>query len=204
MNKRPRKHVVITGTDREGTELLVQLLTNLGLDTGFTSGTAMLGENGRARLECNITNEAAPHIVKDPCFCDEAEQIIQRSDITIERVFISMRDVYAAESGAVGKPPLLQRLKSKIKQSNVSGGSRNSRRRGVQEDVLFGEVYKLVLALSGAQIPVTLLQFPKLVKEPDYLYQKLKPILGTIAETQFQSVFDQIVKDSLKTAPQSP
>ena len=31
----PRRHVVITGTGRAGTSFLVELLTHLGLETGF-------------------------------------------------------------------------------------------------------------------------------------------------------------------------
>ena len=31
----PRKHVVITGTGRAGTTFLIEVLTILGLDTGF-------------------------------------------------------------------------------------------------------------------------------------------------------------------------
>jgi hypothetical protein len=35
----PRHHAVITGTGRAGTTFLVDLLTHLGLDTGYSTNT---------------------------------------------------------------------------------------------------------------------------------------------------------------------
>jgi hypothetical protein len=77
-----RSHVVITGTGRAGTTFLVQLLTCLGLDTGFdintmevlpTARTAHIGSMGlspiaRAGLEMDIRHAQAPYIVKSPFF----------------------------------------------------------------------------------------------------------------------------------------
>lgn len=52
-----RPHVVITGTGRTGTTFLVELLTHLELDTGFTaeSVTQMKDQTGRAGLEHDIS-----------------------------------------------------------------------------------------------------------------------------------------------------
>ena len=60
-----------------------------------------------------------------------------------------------------------------------------------------GQLYNLILALSEAQIPVTLLQFPKLVKDSAYLYEKLKPILGAISYAEFASTFGRTVQPEL-------
>ena len=66
-----------------------------------------------------------------------------------------------------------------------------------QESILIGQLYNLLLALSEAQIPVTLLQFPKMVRDSEYLYQKLKPILRTISYSEFASSFTQTVRPEL-------
>ena len=71
---KPRRHVMISGTGRAGTSFLVQLLTNLGLDTGVTPEKMKLDENARAGLEYDIRKADAPYIVKSPFFCDHAKR----------------------------------------------------------------------------------------------------------------------------------
>jgi len=200
-NQAIRKHVVISGTGRAGTSFLVQLLTKLGLETGFTEQTMTLNQNARAGLEWDVRKENAPYIVKSPYFCDHAEEVVQRNDIVIEHVFIPVRDLQAAAESrrfvvdtAVSKLPLWQKLKGKIKPPKVPGGLFNTKRKGKQEDVLLLEFHKLMLALSSVQIPVTLLQYPKLVRDSAYLYKKLSPILGAISYEQFLTAFKQTVR----------
>jgi hypothetical protein len=74
-----------------------------------------------------------------------------------------------------------------------------------------GQLYNLILALSEAHIPVTLLQFPKLVSDSAYLYEKLKPVLSQIPYDEFACTFNRIVRpdfvhdfcrDHLSTASQ--
>ena len=193
--------MVITGTGRAGTTFLVQLLTNLGLETGFTPENMPLFENARAGLEWDIKKDDAPYIVKNPSFGNYAEATLQREDIVIEHVFIPMRDLYgAAESRrfvvgtAISTSALLKRLKGKIKAPNVPGGLLDTKSKSQQEEVLLRHLYKLILALSGALVPVTLLQYPRLVKDSAYLYKKLSPILGAIAYEQFLTAFKQTVR----------
>jgi hypothetical protein len=70
----------------------------------------------------------------------------------------------------------------------------HSRAKWKQEKILMAQLYNLVLAPSEAHIPVTLLQFPKLVRESSYLYNKLKPILGAISFAEFASTFGCTVR----------
>jgi hypothetical protein len=46
-----KHHIIISGTDRSGTTFLVQLLTALGLDTGFTDLTSPVFANCDAGME---------------------------------------------------------------------------------------------------------------------------------------------------------
>ena len=59
-----RHHVIISGTGRTGTTLMVQLLTNLGLDTGFTSDDDHVYQTCNACMERSLTEEKAPYIKK--------------------------------------------------------------------------------------------------------------------------------------------
>ena len=65
MKKASCSHVLITGTGRTGTTFLVQLLTNLGLDTGYTRQNMTLFEYARAGLEHNVTHKNAPYTEPD-------------------------------------------------------------------------------------------------------------------------------------------
>jgi|KBSMisStaDraftv2_1062788.scaffolds.fasta_scaffold522638_1 hypothetical protein len=205
MNK-PRGHVVITGTGRAGTTFLVQLLTNLKLDTGYNAETMRAGiqENARAGLENDVRKECAPYIVKSTFFCDYVGEVVKREDIKLDHVFVPMRDLHAAAESrrfvtrkAVAGMPLWKRLKSRIKPPKLAGGLMHSRANRKQEKILMGQLYNLILALSEAQIPVTLLQYPKLVTDSSYLYEKLKPILGSISYSEFDSTFSQTVRPEL-------
>jgi hypothetical protein len=202
----PRGHVVITGTGRAGTTFLVQLLTNLKLDTGYNAETMRKGiqENARAGLENDVRKDSAPYIVKSTFFCDYAGEVVKREDIRLEHVFVPMRDLFAAAESrrfvtrkAVAKMPFWKRLKCRIKPPKLAGGLMHSRAKGKQEKILMGQLYNLILALSEAHIPVTLLQFPKLVRDSTYLYEKLKPILGHISYAEFASTFDRTVRPEL-------
>jgi hypothetical protein len=46
-----------------------------------------------------------------------------------------------------------------------------------------------MLALAGHQVPLTLLRYPKLVRDGEYCYEKLQPILGAVQLTEFLQAF---------------
>jgi hypothetical protein len=121
----PRKHIVITGTGRAGTTFLVELLTHLGLDTGFTPDTLSDRKVGvaRAGLEHDIRQAGCPYVAKSPWFCDYAEEALSRDDLVVERIFVPMRDLFAAaesrrqvENAAVSRLSFLKRLRRKFDQ----------------------------------------------------------------------------------------
>ena len=135
-----RKHVVISGTGRIGTTFLIQLLTNLGLETGFTPQNMTVSENSRAGLEYDIRNENAPYIVKNPWFCDYAEEVLKQDDIFIEHVFIPMRELHAAAESrryvvkkALSKMSILKRFRKK--PSKISGGLWHTNSKSAQEKI---------------------------------------------------------------------
>jgi hypothetical protein len=200
-----RNHVLISGTGRCGTSFLVELLTNLELDTGFYSQD--IDEHrypiARAGLEHDIRQPDCPYIVKSPWFCDHADDVIERDDIVIEHLFIPIRDLAgAAESRrhvvkeTISSWPLIKRIKYKIWPHVVGGGlwHTHSQEPGAQEHVLSQQVYKLVLAVSKKSIPVTILHYPKLVRDPEYLYEKLSPILAHVRYETFEKAFNKTVR----------
>lgn len=200
----PRRHVVITGTGRSGTSFLVELLTHLGLDTGYEVETLRHHrcERSRAGLETDIRKPGAPFIVKNPWFCDYASEVVDRADIQIEHVFVPMRDLKAAADSrravtneAMTQMSLLERLQFRFRSSPVTGGLTTSD--GQQELKLMAQIYELMLTLSRTMIPITLMQYPRIVQDSSYLYCKLQPILGAITISEFDEAFAKVARGDL-------
>ena len=96
-----RHHIIISGTGRAGTTFLVQLLTELGLDTGFPKGQK-IDQNSSAGLELDLRSARAPYIIKSPWLCDYLDEVLQGGELIIDCALIPMRDLYsAAESRRV-------------------------------------------------------------------------------------------------------
>ena len=205
----PRHHTVISGTGRAGTTFLVQLLTRLGLPTGYKAedfDDERFRKGPRAGLERNIRDQDAPYIVKDPWFCDFAGEIFANPDIAIDYLIIPVRDHHAAAESrrhvvqeylATGR--WRRRLKYWIKPFEVEGGLwlTRSKERGKQEEIILNQLYQLMLETANTFTPVILLKFPRIVKDCDYLYQKLKPVLGSISQTDFKKAFDTTANPGL-------
>lgn len=197
----PRKHIVISGTGRTGTSFLIQLLTHLELDTGFTRDNLSLFDKARAGLESDIRRGDSPYVVKAPQFCDYADEALGRDDIAIEHVLIPMRDLHAAAESrrhvhetTVSSYSRLKRLMSRLGLASVPGGLWHTGDESKQEAILLNQLYKLLLSLSKSNVPVTLLNYPRLVNDGSYLYDKLAPILNDIDEARFSSAYAEVVR----------
>jgi len=194
--------VLITGTGRAGTTFLVELLTHLGLDTGFTTESLPLhtDPHARAGLEFDIREPHCPYIVKNPNFTHYAEEVLQREDITIQHVFIPMRQLYAAaESRRHVQATAHSRTAARRHnpQGVVNGGLVFTHEPSEQESVLLEQLYKLLLALSDKNIPVTFLRFPRLVQDCRFLFGKLSPILGPMSYTKFHKSFVKVARPEM-------
>src|SRR4051812_2282217 len=91
----PTPKIVITGTGRAGTTLLVQILTDLGFDTGFKLD-ARINEDARAGLERDILHPNAPRIVKDPGLSRRLRGYLAEGTVAVEHVIVPMRDLDVA------------------------------------------------------------------------------------------------------------
>lgn len=204
----PRKHVVITGTGRSGTTFLVELLTHLGLDTGFTPENldSRKYEIARAGLEHDIRWENSPYIVKKPRFNEYAQEVLNRGDIIIEHVFVPMRDLYSAaesrrfvEKSTLSQLSFVERMAVARSGEPLPGGlwRTTSVEPGEQEKVLLEQVYDLLYTLSDTSIPLTLMRFPRIVHDCRYVFGKLQPILVGIPYERFAEAFAKTARPEL-------
>ena len=191
--------MIISGTGRAGTSFLMQLLTRLGLDTGFSDDDSLPHPEARAGLEFDIRNPGAPYITKSPFFCDFAPEVLARTDLVIDHVFVPMRDLVAAAESRrhVVKTNLEANADDNRKPSEIPGGLWHTDNMDSQEEVLLGQIYKLMFALSDSLVPVTLMRYPRITADSPYLFQILKPILGDIGLAKFQEVFDRTARPEL-------
>jgi len=193
-----RHHVIISGTGRTGTTFLVQLLTELGLDTGFTDPYERFREDRNAGMEWNRENiPAAPYILKSPALCDELGRILkEEKSFVIDHALIPIRDLYsAAESRrVVARKGVSHFLMSRpflgVKKWGI-------RRPEEQESVLAQYFYQLLYTLAEHNIPLTLLYFPRLAKDPEYLFEKINFLLKGASYEKFVQAFQKISRPDL-------
>jgi hypothetical protein len=169
-----RHHLIISGTGRSGTTFLVQLLSELKFDTGFKDINQFVDPNSRAGLEKDLRDPNAPYIVKGPAICDYLDDYLSsKEDVIIDHALVPVRDLFsAAESRR-----FVAEEQPTSEPDQLWGGLWHTKEPADQELVLTVKFYNLLYALSKHDIPVTLLFFPRFIVDPDYLFEKLSPIL---------------------------
>lgn len=178
--------IFISGTGRAGTTFLVQLLTQLGEDTGFSAGS---GERyypvARAGLEINYLKPDTPRIIKTPELCERLGDVLERG-MRIGHVIVPVR---AFEDAAASRRFVQKETTGSEDGKPVKGGLWGTDIGSDQADVLRRKFCDLIAGLVMQDIPVTLLAFPRLARDPDYLFQKLLPIFPHWTAEAFHEAF---------------
>jgi len=188
-----KRHLIISGTGRAGTTFLVQLLTQLGLDTGYSDPWQKIHSNCNAGMEWDIRKEDAPYIVKSPALCDYLDDFLKSGKAVIDHAIVPVRDLYAA---AESRREVARKgdFKFLTPRRFLFWRIRNPKE---QESVLTQHFYRLLHALARNDVPVTLLHFPRLAKNPDYLYRKLQFLLKDIGWEDFRAAFELISRPNM-------
>jgi len=192
-----KHHVIISGTGRAGTTFLVQLLTELGLDTGFANAYEKILADRNAGMEWDLTKRLdAPYIVKSPALCEHLEGILRQRDIKIDHAIVPIRDLFSA---AESRRAVARNGSHKILTARHFLGVKKwrIRRPEEQETVLAQNFYALVHTLARHDIPLTLLHFPKFVSAPEYLFEKIRFLLKDISFSNFIRAFETISRPEL-------
>jgi hypothetical protein len=192
----PRHHVIISGTGRAGTTFLVQLLGRLGLETGVGSAAVTgLDATANAGLEADIRRGDAPYVVKAPHLCDTLDAALADGQVVVDHAFVPVRDLYAA---AESRRDVVRRSNSKLPPQLLAGGLFGTDDPAAQEAALAKRLYQLIHALAKHDVPTTLLYFPRLVDDPQYLFGKLRPVLPPgMKYAEFLEAFREVSKPEL-------
>lgn len=171
--------VIITGTGRAGTSLLVWLLSELKLPTGYTETQCenILKTRCKAGLEMlSLRN----YITKNPEFSLMIDKFIQEGYI-LDHVYVPCRNFYDA-------------AQSRMLHGNSSGGLWKIRNPQEQENKLV-EIYdKLIESLERNKIKYTIIEFPRYATDPEYSYKQLEFLMTKydISYEKFLEVFNRI------------
>jgi len=183
-------HVLISGTGRAGTTFLVQLLTALKLDTGFDDPTSNILPHCSAGMEINIRRANAPYIIKSPILADTLDKLLQTSHVFIDHVIIPMRDLYSAAESR-------RDVSRRVGGGPVDGGLWQNTKPEDVESILTLRVYTLLFALAKHNIPMTLLYFPRIVNDPEYLYNEIRFLFPNIGYKKFLRCFQSVSRPEL-------
>ncbi len=189
-----RHHIIITGTGRTGTTFLMQLFTSLGLPTGFSDLATDVSANCQAGMEWDIRQAGAPYIIKSPWLCDYLDEVLGGSEIFIDRAIIPIRHLYSA---AESRRDVERRTDQALYTGLIPGGLWHTTDPQQQEGVLTDQLYKMIYTIAKWDIPLTLLYFPRLVHDADYLYNKLDGSLNGIMYEEFLETFRQVARPEL-------
>jgi glycosyltransferase involved in cell wall biosynthesis len=181
--------IIISGTGRAGTTFLVQLLTALGLDTGFTDDTWPLHYDSRcaAGLEFDLADRHAPRIVKNPALCETLPGLLARGAVTVEHAIVPVRSLEEAARSRAGVGG----------RGRTPGGLWGTTRPDRQAGILAEHFHRLVHTLVVHEIPCTFLDFPRFVRDPAYTRRQLHWLVGHIPADTFAAAFARVARPEL-------
>lgn len=169
----PKHHLLISGYGRAGTTYLTQLFTLLGLDTGWSVICESYDDRCHAGLEHGI-NDPWPYVVKSPFLCDSLDEVIGKRGIVADHLIVPVRRIESA-------------AESRRRNGRMNGGIWGSDGSD-QESVLAEKLNRLLVSAARREIPVTLLEFPRLATDAEYLWRRIGPLTGrTHAEVTTQA-----------------
>jgi hypothetical protein len=179
--------IVITGTGRAGTTLLVQVLDALGLDTGLTDGRLTdYAPRVRAGLESRIDADDAPEVVKDMTLGFRMRLILEQRAIPIRHVLLPDRALEVAAASRI-------RASEYGRKPFARGGLTGTMRATQQARVLRRMRHEITSALDDFGVPYTTLEFPRFATDATYTQAALRPILPEATVADVQRALDQCV-----------
>lgn len=179
--------IVITGTGRSGTTLLVQLLDELGLDTGMREGKlSAYSPSVRAGLESRIDDPDAPRVVKDMTLGFRLRDLLGAGGLRIDHVLLPDRRLDVAAASRIRAARYGSRAFGR-------GALTGTIRATEQTQVLEGVRTELLATLADHEIPHTVLEFPRFATDAEYLCERLRPVLPRLSPAEVQAALDRCV-----------
>ena len=203
----PKHHAVIAGTGRAGTSFLVRFLDHCGLDTA--SSTDFFDIRSRAGLEHNLFADDVPYVVKDPWFftyCDDVDP----GAMAIDALLVPVRELMAASTSrilqeriAMAEGPRTHRPISDV-TSGVTAGVVYSLDPVDEARILAVGFHRLIHWATVHEVPLFLLEFPRIVNDSEYLIETLWPWLSVHCDKEEARSAFSVVADPLLVRVEAP
>lgn len=174
--------IIVTGSGKCGTTFLMELLTELGFDTGYKPGEVGNGEWNVQHTDATL--EGQPYILKSPAFGTNSRilDLRERWDWNVEHVYILLRDFDDVANN---------RWKRWRQKSGLpTTGDRDDQWRNYKKKAARC-VGSLVLQVVSEEIPYSFLVFPRIITDPVYLYDTCD-LLQKVSYEDFEAAFDKI------------
>jgi hypothetical protein len=181
--------VVIAGTGRAGTTLLVQVLTDLGLDTGFDPAHP-IDPRVSAGLERSVEGPDAPRIVKSPDLSRRLGGLLDAGLVTVDHVIIPIRALDIAAASRVRNTRYGADL-------HTWGGLLGTNRATRQRDALAVLLADLLHTIARYELDHTLLLFPRFTHDSAYTYRQLGFLAPQIPESRWRDALAARVDPTL-------
>jgi hypothetical protein len=173
--------ILITGTGRAGTTLLVAILTDLGMDTTFRPGVKI--KRVGAGLERDVEDPGAGRVVKAPAYSLRLRGILERGAVQIDHVIIPVRDLDLATASRL-------RVSRYGRNPGVAGGMWNTWNPWRQKEALAVAMHELIETIVEFDVPHTFLAFPRFTSDSEYTYRKLGFLVPGCTAEDFKQALD--------------
>lgn len=184
-----RGKIVIAGTGRAGTTLLVQVLTELGLDTGY-DGSAAVDPSVNAGLERSLVGPDAPWIVKSPQLSSTLGAVLDAGEARVEHVIIPIRDLEVAAASRVRNTKYGSDL-------HTWGGLLGTNRATHQRDALNAMLADLLFTIARHDLDHTLLLFPRFTSDWEYTHRQLSFLAPEVPAERWRTALARCVDPGL-------
>jgi len=195
----PNPHIIIAGTGRSGTTFLMQVLTELGLDTGFSKEdySTKIDSISHGGLEFDLEGadfEKLPRIIKSPYFYKFADKVLNDPKTPIEHVFIPVRKLEDAAASRVRVQKIYEeKIALRLKGDEVAGGLTGTDSSESQEVILGRQLTSTIMSVVKSGKPYTFLPFPTFARDPNYLYNAIKFLIPDTPLEVFLEIFQKII-----------
>lgn len=157
--------ILITGTGRCGTTFLIKIFSLLDFDTGFNINNykKYIFSNCKSGMEKDYKSKH--YVLKNPTFMKDIEKIVKdKKNITIKTVIIPLRD-------------LDESAQSRVNHKKNAGGLWNAKDKLSQINFYKDIISNYILISTKYDLNTIFIDFDKMIKNKQYLFNKLKNIL---------------------------
>jgi hypothetical protein len=188
-----RHHLLIAGTGRAGTSVLVRLLTECGLSTELSlNPKAAFHVSAKAGAETfPLAPGDHPYVVKSPWAYEYIQQLLDAPHIHVDEILIPIRRLSEAASSRIiqefkqqhnALPDLSDMENTWTDWAATPGGVIYSLEPIDQARILAHGLHILIENAEAREVPYRFLSFPRFLEDPAYLYRRIKHVLRSDLE----------------------